>query len=251
MIGFLDFPDAHFDAGAAFWRAVTGSSLSARRGDHHEFATLLPPTGDSYLRVQNVGSSNPGCHLDLHVDDMRAEADRAVGLGAAIRTVQDDVVVLESPGALAFCLVDDHSDPGGPQRPPPPTWPGGHRSLVDQLCVDIPSPAFETECAFWAALTGWERRPGARPEFEYLVRPAAMPLRILLQRLTEYEPESACRAHVDLACDDVKAEVRRHEDLDATVVHRMPGWVTLRDPSGLEYCITRRDPDTGRLGSPA
>jgi Glyoxalase-like domain len=54
-------------------------------------------------------------------------------------------------------------------------------------------------------------------------------------------------AHPDLACDDVDAETTRHEALGATVVRVMPNWTTLRDPAGLSYCITRRNPDTGTL----
>jgi Glyoxalase-like domain len=131
-------------------------------------------------------------------------------------------------------------------RPPPSLWPGGDRSLVDQLCLDIPPGAFAVECAFWAALTGWERRSGSRPEFESLVRPPGMPLRLLLQRVGD-EQVARGRAHLDLACDDVTAERRRHEALGATVVRTMPNWTTLLDPAGLAYCITCRDPGTGTL----
>ena len=56
-------------------------------------------------------------------------------------------------------------------------------SLVDQVCIDIPPARYDEECAFWAEATGWELRAGSRPEFRFLVRPEAMPLRILLQRL--------------------------------------------------------------------
>jgi len=48
---FLDFPADDFDAGVAFWREVTGCGLSPLRGAEGEFATLLPASGDAYLRV--------------------------------------------------------------------------------------------------------------------------------------------------------------------------------------------------------
>jgi hypothetical protein len=48
---FLDFPAGSFEAGVAFWREATGSGRSPFRGVHGEFATLLPPSGDAYLRV--------------------------------------------------------------------------------------------------------------------------------------------------------------------------------------------------------
>ena len=77
------------------------------------------------------------------------------------------------------------------------------------------------------------------PEFEYFPRGAGMPLRLLFQRLGSGSP----RMHVDLACDDVDAEVARHRALGASVVRRVPGmWTTLRDPAGREYCVTARSP---------
>jgi len=118
-------------------------------------------------------------------------------------------------------------------------WPGGHRSLVDQMCLDVPAGVFEAEADFWAALTGWPRRPAGLPEFDYLVRPDGMPLRLLLQRIGGEVPGM----HLDLACDDVDAEAARHVGLGAVVVRRVAGdWTTLRDPAGREYCVTGRSP---------
>jgi hypothetical protein len=86
---FLDFPAGSFDAGVAFWREVTGSGLSPFRGAAGEFATLLPPSGDAYLRVRRIADGSGGHHLDLHVDPGLASVDqaaeRAVALGANVR----------------------------------------------------------------------------------------------------------------------------------------------------------------------
>jgi hypothetical protein len=41
--------------------------------------------------------------------------------------------------------------------------------------------------------------------------------------------------------------VARHEALGAHRVREMEYWTTLRDPTGLEYCITIRDPDSGTV----
>jgi len=148
---------------------------------------------------------------------------------------------------LATSLGATSLGPNGEvHRPPPIAWPDGHRSLVDQMCLDIPRQLFDHEATFWTALTGWERRTGSRPEFEYLVRPPEMPLRLLLQRLAEEQPGPS-RAHLDLACDDVISEQRRHELLGATTVRTMPNWTTMHDPAGTEYCITRRDPFSGAI----
>ncbi len=182
VTAFLDFPAASFDRGCAFWLAVTGCSLSPSRGASGEFATLVPRQGDALLRVQRVDRNVPGCHLDLHVDDAEATSRQAVALGAGVSRAQPGFIVMTSAGGLPFCLVTAGTDHEF-ERPPPQAWPGGHRSLVDQLCLDIPAASYPREGAFWESLMGWECRLGSRPEFEYLVRPAGMPLRLLLQRL--------------------------------------------------------------------
>jgi hypothetical protein len=220
-----------------FSEELTWSALSPPRGTAGEFVTLVPEKGDAFLRVQRLAAGPAGCHLVVHVDEVVTAGELATSLGATPLRPP----AFSSPGGFVFCIVSHH---GEGERPPPTGWPDGHRSLVDQMCLDIPPRPFAPEAIFWAALTGWERRTGSRPEFEYLVRPPEMPLRLLLQRLDEDQP-GPCRAHLDLACDDVISEQRRHELLGATAVRTMPNWTTMRGPAGTEYCITRRDPFSG------
>jgi hypothetical protein len=147
------------------------------------------------------------------------------------------LIVLSTPAGQPFCLVRDERER---RRARPRRWPAGQHSLLDQICLDIPAAAFDAECEFWAGLTGWPpRRTSA--EFVNLGRPAHLPLRILLQRLGSDDPGPA-RAHADLACDDRSAEVRRHAELGAELVRVAEQWTTLRDPAGLVYCVTDRDP---------
>lgn len=232
ITGFLDSPGPEAEG---FWLAVTGSTLSARR-DGGTFATLLPADGDAYLRVQVVGDGPPRAHLDLHVDDVPAGAGEAVSLGAAVVHDAGDLVVLRSPAGIVFCVVPWHGEatPPGAVR-----WPGGQSGVVDQLSLDIPAVGYEAEVAFWSGLTGWRLGDSGRPEFRFLDGGPGQPLRLLLQRLGAGAPG----VHLDLACDGVDAEVRRHAGLGATVVRRVPGdWTTLRDPAGREYCVTARAP---------
>ncbi|MFY9851588.1 MAG: VOC family protein, partial [Trebonia sp.] len=110
---FLDFPAAGFGPGIAFWRAVTGAGRSPFRGPGGEFATLLPPSGDAYLRVQRVLAGDGGYHLDLHVDTaggalqaLDEAAGLAVALGATVRHREaGEVIVAHSPGGFTFCLA--------------------------------------------------------------------------------------------------------------------------------------------------
>ncbi|PRY57920.1 hypothetical protein B0I28_106343 [Glycomyces artemisiae] len=241
---FWDFPAEGFEDGIAFWLKATGSTLSPRRGPGGSFATLVPPGADPCLRVQRVLEGKGGNHLDLHVDDVEAEAERAQVLGAAPVHAEPGLVVLHSPGGFAFCLVNHH---GEVKVPAPEAWPGGQRSRVDQLCLDVAPQAFDHELVFWQRLTGWPQVPTSSPEFRRLYSPPELPLRFLLQRLDAAGRGPASTAHLDLACSDVDAETLRHTELGATAVRRHHWWQVMRDPAGLEYCITSRDPDTGAV----
>ncbi|XVQ82065.1 VOC family protein [Microbispora siamensis] len=234
VLAFVDRPRERFEETAAFWTAVTGTRLSPRRGDDGEFATLLPESGDACVKLQAVGGGG-GAHLDLEVDDVRAAAAEAVALGADIAADHGDWAVLRSPEGRAFCLV---SWEGAARRPP--VFAG---TRLDQVCLDIAPGAYEEEVAFWAALTGWPPRRGSLPEFTVLAMPG-MPVRILLQRLSEGPGRSA---HIDLACADAEAARVLHERHGAAFVARGRHWIVMRDPAGGVYCLTERDPETGAL----
>ena len=116
---FLDFPADDFDASVAFWREVTGCGLSPLRGAEGEFATLLPASGDAYLRVQRVLEGG-GYHLDLHVDTpLEDAAAEARTLGARVLHLGPGLVIADSPGGFTFCLVqwDGESAVPGPIAP--------------------------------------------------------------------------------------------------------------------------------------
>ena len=245
LTAFVDIAAARHDATVRFWRAATGSDLSPARGQFDEFATLVPPDGDAYLRVQRVREGDGGIHLDVHVDDVTVAADAAVEFGATV-VHRAGHAVMRSPAGFVFCVVPHHDEP---VRPAPVVGPDDATSLVDQLCIDVPTARFDDECAFWAALAGWELRSGALAEFAVLVRPPSQPLRVLLQRLGPDDGGDVARAHLDLACGvHVDAVTAWHERLGATVVRRERYWTTLSDPAGFAYCLTARDPVSGALG---
>ncbi|QBR93596.1 VOC family protein [Nocardioides euryhalodurans] len=232
---FLDLAPEAYDDGLAFWSGVTGAAVSATRGAAGELVSLVPAEGDGHLRVQRLVAGRSRIHLDLHVDDPRAAADRAVALGA--REVADvGHVVMASPGGLPFCLVTH------PAATPAAAvdW-GGHSSAVDQVCVDVPHELHDREVAFWQALTGRVLAPSpGHAEFQRLHRPDGEPLHLLLQRLGE--PLGEVRGHLDLATSDRAAETARHVALGATEVATFDSWTVLTDPAGSAYCITDREP---------
>ncbi|MGW1049708.1 VOC family protein [Streptomyces sp. NPDC002521] len=240
---FADRPADRLPGARVFWTAVTGTRASEPRGEQGEFLTLRPEeaTGaDACVKLQGVTDGDGGAHLDLCVEDIRGFTGTARELGATVVADHGDWVVLRSLAGQLFCAVPWH---GETVRPPVVAG-----SRLDQVCLDTPPSGYAAESDFWAALTGWERRKGSRPEFEVLQPPAGLPVRILLQRFDEERPASA---HLDLACADIAAVRARHEKLGAVAVSHGPHWSVMRDPAGGTYCLTGRDPETGGLPSAA
>lgn len=237
---FLDLAAEDQAAATPFWRSATGYDLSPSRGEHDEFVSLLPPAGDDHLRLQRLQEGPSHTHLDLHVEDLAAAEQHAVSCGATVLG-SGGHVALRSPGGYPFCLVTAPATV--PSRPT--TWPDGHRSRAEQLCLDIGPSAYQTECGFWAALTGWPTRH-AGGEFTRLWVPEPLGTRLLLQRLDE--DEGAVRGHLDVATDDRPAEVARLQALGATIVRENDEWTVVRPPAGPVLCVTDRDPVTGLSG---
>ncbi len=239
---FLDLAPEEHEEATRFWAAVTGYDVSPARGAQGEFTTLVPPDGDDHLRIQRLADGPSRIHLDVHVEDPMSQAERAVALGASvIARPPEGYVVLASPGGLVLCLVTHPSR----RRPPPADW-GGHQSILDQVCIDIPGEHWDSERAFWSALTGqMPRASTVSDSFVALERPPGMALRLLMQRLDE--PTGAVRAHLDLSTTDRAAETARHVALGASVHGSFERWTVLRAPTGSSYCLTDRDPRTGRL----
>jgi hypothetical protein len=225
------------DWSADFWTVVTGTSPGGPVGTDDEFLPLDPTNGDPYVWVQRVEEGPVAVHPDLYVEDVGRVAATAEELGATRESTSERLVVLSSPGGLPFCLVTHR----GQSQRPEPVGPPGARSVLDQICLDIPPAAYDAECAFWAALTGWERTDREpHDEFQRLRRPSRIPLAFLLQRLDDEQP--AVTAHLDLAAEDREAETARHLQLGAELVRRTEHWTVLRDPVGRPYCITARRP---------
>jgi hypothetical protein len=115
--GFVDLEPAAYDVGLAFWRDVTGWSVSGSRGETGEFVSLVPPVGDPHLLVQRLDSGGSRIHVDLHVEDPRAAADRAVALGA--REVADPRPAASRSASSRTGRRSGRRPPRGPTDTPP------------------------------------------------------------------------------------------------------------------------------------
>lgn len=113
-----------------------------------------------------------------------------------------------------------------------------HKSRLGTVIIDCETDNLEREARFWSAALGGEAvspQPGGR-YIDVQGNPADP--HVILQRV-----EHPSRIHIDIETDDIEAEVRRLEDLGATVVEKMERWTVMEAPSKHRFCIIgpRRD----------
>lgn len=236
MQAIIDVPAETFEAETDFWVGVTAS----RRGDVHpeypQYLHLKPVSGDMHLEMQRLDSGPVSVHLDVQVEDIPAATERAVGLGATLVSM-DGHAVLTTPSGMPFCIV-----PYFGETTPAPVIDDDAPHAADQICLDIPADGFAADVAFWSAFTGWDEREQSLGEFQSLVQPANLPLRLLIQRLGE-DDAGPPRAHLDISSGEHRdVVVQRHLEAGASVLERHQHWTAMTSPSGLPYCVTDRRP---------
>lgn len=187
--------------------------------------------------MQAIPDTSPRVHLDLDTVDREQALPRATAAWAESTWRYHDVRVVRSPGGLLSC----HTLDDGPRRADRTDMV----SVLDQVCIDIPPSRWDEEVAYWRIVTGRQLELGLRPKFAFLGDPdPAGGLRVLLQRLDSGDHVSA---HPDFAVADRPAETTRHRKLGAATIRAMQSWTVMCAPDGLTYCLTDRDPITGRV----
>lgn len=234
----IDTPAESAGRARSFWAAAIGWEIGEPWPDHPEFVSLEPPTGPSHVHVQVIDGP-ARVHVDLSVPDIDVEAQRHVALGATTGTRAEEWQVMASPGGLPYCLIRESRQV---TRATATRWPDGHATSLIQVCIDSPEALHDREVAFWVELTGWELRASDSPEFGGKIYPSDGPLHFLFQRLGPEDKATHTRAHIDLASDDVPGDVTRLTELGASLIGPGDGWVALRDPNGMPFCLTEQSP---------
>jgi hypothetical protein len=105
----VDVPSASLAASRTFW----SEALLARPrvvGDAGEYTALDDPAALPHVALQDVGTTPARYHLDLESDDVEAEVDRLVGLGATVVSRHKAFAVLADPSGLLLCVLPPESD---------------------------------------------------------------------------------------------------------------------------------------------
>ena len=144
------------------------------------------------------------------------------------------------PDAIAWWTAVLPSGPAEHVRPPAPRFVG-HRSRLVQICIDSPPTSHDRG----GVLAGRDRLAVARRrprQFAGKLRPPTgssvtpLPAARSDDRGPPYEP-------LDLGADDVEVESARLVELGAARLGPGRGWIVLRDPVGMVFCVTDNSPD--------
>jgi predicted enzyme related to lactoylglutathione lyase len=107
-----------------------------------------------------------------------------------------------------------------------------HKSRLGTVIIDCQTDDLESEAQFWrAALGGDITSPSPGGRYIDLQADPSDP-HVILQRV-----EHPSRIHIDIETDDIEAEVRRLQDLGATVIEKMERWTVMEAPSKHRFCI--------------
>lgn len=104
----IDLPQDVFERAGAFWRLARGgeSPVPPAPSAEDPYASLDPLPGGVMFELQRTGAGTPpSLHLDIETDDVPAEVERLVGLGATVHERREGWVILTDPAGLLFCVV--------------------------------------------------------------------------------------------------------------------------------------------------
>jgi hypothetical protein len=101
----VDFDEATFDEGAAFWSAALGRDRLVRNERFESLRGRVGGEGGLYVGLQRGVDGPQGLHLDIETDDVAQEVARLEGLGARVKAKIRNHVVMRAPGGHTFCVI--------------------------------------------------------------------------------------------------------------------------------------------------
>ncbi|GAB3244242.1 VOC family protein [Kineosporia babensis] len=111
----IDTPRDEAPAAATFWSSALGVPATPVPGEE-QFISLKGAFPGLVTAVQAIDEGAPRFHIDIETDDLDAETDRLLGLGAVEIGRWLDCRTLQAPGGHVLCVIPVHSDPDEFQR---------------------------------------------------------------------------------------------------------------------------------------
>lgn len=106
----IDVPLAEVPAAVRFWAGATGVVAAPVPGEE-QYISLPEAMPGWVVAIQQVDDTHR-YHLDFETDDVAAEADRLIALGAEEVGRWDLCRTLRAPGGHFVCVIPLHSDEG-------------------------------------------------------------------------------------------------------------------------------------------
>ena len=109
-----------------------------------------------------------------------------------------------------------------------------HRSRLGGFIIDCHTENLEEAAEFWSRALGFDIKPSSDPDDKnyVLLDTGENDLHIEVQKV-----DHPSRVHLDIAADDIEAEVRRLEQLGATRVKKVSSWWVMQAPTGHRFCV--------------
>lgn len=109
-----------------------------------------------------------------------------------------------------------------------------HKSKLAGLIIDCKTDDLERAASFWSAALGMKTRPLPGEEEKTYIALDDPEARLNIEVQTV---DHDSRVHLDIAADDIEAEVRRLEKLGAKRIAKIKGWVVMEAPTGQRFCV--------------
>src|SRR4051812_23341893 len=116
----IDVPEAADDPATAFWSGAFGTPARPE-ADEPQFKVLDDAIPGIQTVLQTIADAGR-YHLDIETDDVQAETDRLLALGATRVSTWLECQVLRAPGGHLLCVIPVHSDREAFDRTARP-WP--------------------------------------------------------------------------------------------------------------------------------
>lgn len=90
---------------AEFWGAVLGSEPESQQGQiNQRYVRLNGAPGEAQVILQKVDHPSR-VHFDIETDNIEAEVNRLLSLGARIIERMEQWVIMEAPSKHRFCVI--------------------------------------------------------------------------------------------------------------------------------------------------